>query len=174
MDGEKNAYGVIFATETGWVGVSGSSRGLLALVLPRPSREEVRALLGKGRNLLPYSPAFSRGLIERLRAYFAGNRVEFPDHLDLSGATSFQRVVWEVTRLIPYGDTRSYAWLAEKVARPRAYRAVGQTMKSNPLPVIIPCHRIICSDGSLGGFDGGTYLKEQLLLMEKHALRLHC
>ena len=128
------------------------------------------AVLGKGVDFMPDSLAVFHSLVERLRAYFAGRRVDFPDRLDLSGATSFQRAVWEVTRLIPYGETRSYAWLAEKVDRPRAYRAVGQAMGSNPLPVIVPCHRVICSDGSLGGFGSGTNLKERLICLEKQAI----
>jgi len=65
--------------------------------------------------------------MERFRAYFAGHRIDFPDELDLSGATPFQRRVWEVTRLIPYGDTRSYLWVAEQIKQPGAARAVGQT-----------------------------------------------
>ncbi|MFO8143154.1 MAG: methylated-DNA--[protein]-cysteine S-methyltransferase [Dehalococcoidales bacterium] len=165
--GEKHVSGVVFDTEMGWVGVSSSPLGLRALVLPRSSREEARELLGKGVGFIPESATVVRSLVERLRAYFAGRPVEFPDRLDLSGATAFQHMVWETARLIPYGETRSYAWLGEKVDRPRAYRAVGQAMGSNPLPVIVPCHRVIRSDGSPGGFGEGTHLKEQLLRLEK-------
>ncbi|GAI87660.1 unnamed protein product, partial [marine sediment metagenome] len=73
---------------------------------------------------------------------------------------------WEETRLIPYGETRSYAWVAKQVGKPKAARAVGQAMGSNPLPIIIPCHRVITSNGKLGGFGGGLEMKRQLLSLE--------
>jgi len=109
------------------------------------------------------SPQRFQDLAERLRAYYAGHKVDFPDELDLSTATSFQREVWEATRLIPYGETRSYKWVA---AKPKAVRAVGQALGKNPLPVIIPCHRVLASNGGLGGFGGGLDTKRFLLQME--------
>jgi len=96
----------------------------------------------------------------------------FPDRLDLSGATPFQRMVWEATRLIPYGETRSYAWVAGQVNKPGAARAVGQALGRNPLPIIIPCHRVIRGDGSLGGFSNGLEVKERLLHLENPAFEL--
>jgi len=101
--------------------------------------------------------------------YFSGHRVTFPDELDLSGATAFQREVWEVTRLILYGETRSYAWVAEQIRKPQAVRAVGQALGRNPLPTIIPCHRVITSDGKLGGFSDGVEMKRHLLGLEASA-----
>ncbi|MCD5397397.1 MGMT family protein [candidate division NPL-UPA2 bacterium] len=86
--------------------------------------------------------------------------------IDLSGYTPFQRKVWEVVRNIPRGETRSYKWVAEKAGHPRAVRAAGQALKKNPLPGIIPCHRVICSDGSLGGFSQGLKKKRELLHAE--------
>ncbi|MCK4261940.1 MGMT family protein [bacterium] len=80
----------------------------------------------------------------------------------------FQRRVWEVVKTIPYGQTRSYKWVAEKSGNPKASRAVGQALKKNPIPGIIPCHRVIRSNGSLGGFSpfGGRRRKRGLLLSE--------
>ena len=82
------------------------------------------------------------------------------------GGTPFQRRVWKAIASIPWGETRSYAWLARKAGSPRAYRAAAQACGANPLPRIIPCHRVIASDGTLGGFSGGLSLKRKLLMLE--------
>ena len=108
----------------------------------------------------------------RLKDYFNGNRVDFPDKLNLSGATPFQREVWQAARRIPYGETRSYAWVAGQMRKPEAARAVGQALGRNLLPVIIPCHRVIASNGGAGGFSGGLEMKRFLLNLEvKTAVR---
>ena len=107
--------------------------------------------------------------MERLKTYFSGYKVTFPDKLDLSGATPFQRKVWEITTIIPYGETRSYAWVAEQMGKSGAARAVGQALGTNPLPIIIPCHRVIASDGKLCGFGGGVERKRYLLSLEASA-----
>lgn len=107
--------------------------------------------------------------MERLKAYLSGHRTTFPDKLDLSQATHFQHEVWEKTRLIPYGETRSYAWVAEQIKKPRAMRAVGQALGKNPIPIIVPCHRVVASDGKLGGFGGGVEMKRHLLSLESSA-----
>jgi methylated-DNA-[protein]-cysteine S-methyltransferase len=101
----------------------------------------------------------------QLREYFAGRRREFDLALLMPG-TAFQRAVWSTLRLIPYGTTISYAELARRVGKPRAVRAVGSANGSNPLPIVVPCHRVIGSDGSLTGFGGGLDLKHQLLSLE--------
>jgi len=105
-------------------------------------------------------------LVARLRTYFSGHKVSFPDQLDLSGATPFQRQVWEKTRLIPFGETRSYSWVAEQIKQPGAVRAVGQALGRNPLPIIIPCHRVITADGKPCGYTGGLDMKRFLLRLE--------
>jgi methylated-DNA-[protein]-cysteine S-methyltransferase len=81
-------------------------------------------------------------------------------------ATPFQKGVWEMVKTIPYGQTRTYKWVAEKIGNPEAFRAVGQALKKNPLPGIIPCHRVIRSDGKLGGFSKGLKEKARLLKLE--------
>ena len=88
-------------------------------------------------------------------------------NIDLSGYANFQRVVWRVVQEIPEGETRSYAWVAGKIGRPRAARAVGQALKRNPYPGLIPCHRVICSSGMLGGFSQGLNMKKTLLERER-------
>ena len=160
---------LIFNTATGWLGILGSVKGLRLITLPQPSAQEACRLLGNSLNQASWSPHSFGNLVERLRIYFGGRRVAFPDELDLSPATPFQREVWEMTRLIPYGETRSYTWVAEQVGKPGAVRAVGQALGRNPLSIIIPCHRVVSRDGKLGGFGGGLEMKRYLLSLEASA-----
>jgi len=157
---------ITFNTDMGWVGILSSARGLLRSTLPQSSAREARQLLGDSVNKATWSPHLFEDLVERLRIYFNGHRVDFLDKPDLSRATPFQREVWEITKLIPYGKTRSYSWVAEQVKKPKAARAVGQAMSRNPLPIIIPCHRVLNIDGKLGGFGGGLEMKRHLLDLE--------
>ena len=157
---------ITFETDMGWVGVLASPKGLLATTLPRPSAEDARLALGRKANEAARSPGRFAGLIERLKAYFHGEKVEFSDELDLSTVTPFRREVWLSAGRIPYGETRSYLWVAGQMGRPEAARAVGQALGRNPLPVIVPCHRVVASDGTLGGFTGGLELKRRLLRLE--------
>lgn len=155
----------------GWVGVLGSNSGLLKVTLPQPLARQAERLLGGGVGKAVCSDDFFAGLMERLRSYFAGQRPAFNDELDLSPATAFQREVWQLTRLIPYGETRSYGWIAEKLGKAGAGRAVGQALASNPLPIIVPCHRVVAKDGRLGGYRGGVGKKGYLLRLESSGAR---
>ena len=157
---------IIFESKMGWVGILASWKGLLSIALPQPSAEETGLQLGEQVNQAIWSPELFADLVLRLQAYFSGRQVSFPDELDLSAATPFQREVWAATRLIPYGETRSYRWVAEQTKRPKAMRAVGQALGKNPLPIVVPCHRVITSGGKLGGFRGGLTMKEHLLRQE--------
>jgi len=161
---------IIFNTDMGWMGILGSAKGLLRTTLPHPSAQEIRQLFGDNIKQASRSPRLFADLIQRLKLYFGGYKVNFPDRLDLSGATDFQRKVWETTRLIPYGETRSYAWVAEQIKQPGALRAVGQALGRNPLPIIVPCHRVVASNGKLGGFSNGIEMKKRLLYLEGSAV----
>ncbi len=86
--------------------------------------------------------------------------------VDWSLLTAFQRSVYQVACAIPPGTVRSYGWVAERLGKPRAARAVGQALAANPVPLLVPCHRVVASDGSLGGFTAGIAWKQQLLEME--------
>jgi len=110
-------------------------------------------------------------VIEQLREYFAGNRTRFELTLRPHGSR-FQRAVWSELEAIPYGQTISYKQLAERIGQPKAVRAVGAANGANPIPIIIPCHRVIGSDGSLTGFGGGLPLKKRLLALESRQLSL--
>ena len=115
----------------------------------------------------------SRGAVgeaaRQLREYFAGRRVEFDLPLAPEG-TEFQRDVWRRLREIPYGETISYGELARRVGNPKASREVGAANGSNPIPIVIPCHRVIGSNGKLTGFGGGLPTKQRLLALEARQL----
>jgi len=101
-----------------------------------------------------------------LRAYFARRLRSFAAPCDLRGLPPFTRAVLKTTAQIPYGEVRSYRWVAQRLGRPRAARAVGNALARNPIPIIIPCHRVIRSDGSLGGYALGLNRKRELLWLE--------
>lgn len=143
-----------------------SDAGVRSLLLPRTRREHVHLLHGAPNVVL------GRTLLNALKCYFAGIAVDFSNiPLDLGDATAFRREVWLAARAIPWGKTASYAGLAERMGRtPGAARAVGQALGANPIPIIIPCHRILAADGSLGGFSAGLDWKRELLRIENVAL----
>jgi len=118
-------------------------------------------LHGSKRALAPY--------IRELNDYFAGQRREFSIPLDLRG-TDFQLACWHALLEIPYGETRSYRDIAQAIGHPHAYRAVGMSNNRNPVAIVVPCHRVIASSGSLCGYGGGLDIKQKLLDLEKDSL----
>ena len=158
-------------TRIGWIGLGLEDGAVSACTLPRPRREEaLEAMLALGAEE-PADPSELGDLPERLRRYAQGEAVDLSDGVRIATGTPFQRDVWRVLSEIPRGETRSYAWVAQRIARPRAVRAVGQAVGSNPLPVLVPCHRVVASDGSLGGYGGGLRMKEELLRLEGAKVR---
>ena len=160
------SYYIIFDTAAGWLGILGSPGGLLGTTLPQRSTQTARQMLGHDISRATEAPHLFHDLMQRFRAYFDGKIIAFPDRLEISAATPFQRSVWEAARLIPYGETRSYGWIAQQIGNPKSGRAVGQALGKNPLPIIVPCHRVLAGDGRLGGFTGGIETKQQLLRLE--------
>jgi len=114
-----------------------------------------------------YDPTAFSDVATQLDAYFAGELTDFALPLAPEG-TSFQLTVWEALQSIPYGETISYGELAQEIGRPTAYRAVGAANGRNPLPIVIPCHRVIGQDGSLTGYGGGLRFKKALLSLERN------
>jgi len=110
-------------------------------------------------------------LLSELEGYFEGKRREFTFPFALAGGTDFERKVWLALRDIPYGETRSYKWLSEHIGHPKASRAVGQALSKNPLPIVLPCHRVIESGGKLGGFSPDISIKRRLLDLEYYYFR---
>ena len=160
-------YYTVFKTKLGWIGVLASKMGLLAVTLPQTTQQRAFNSLGEHAQQTISSPELFSDLTERFQNYYSGKKATFPDKLDFFNATAFQTLVWEATRLIPYGETRSYGWVANQIGRQHAARAVGQALGKNPFLIIIPCHRVIAGDGSLGGFGGGLEMKRKLLELEK-------
>ena len=108
-----------------------------------------------------------RGIVNALRGIIDGSRREFPYPLDLNQGTPFERRVWEQVRAIPWGSTTTYGALCRRLGlTPSASRAVGRAVAANPLPPVIPCHRVIAANGRLGGYSGGIDIKEHLLRVE--------
>ena len=126
-----------------------------------------RSIHGNIRINIQRNDSFLKYEMNLLKTYFNGKQVDFDFPLDLSSGTPFQIMVWNKLKEIPYGECRSYKWVAEEIGNPRAARAVGMANNKNPLPPVIPCHRVIGSDGSLTGYASGLHVKKYLLEMEK-------
>jgi O-6-methylguanine DNA methyltransferase len=156
----------IFKTKFGWVGIEKSDRGLIRIILPRRSKERVIKLLGGGKGSF-CGDNLIRCVKKDLIAYLDGERICFDYPVDLRTLSLFVGKVLKIVKAIPHGKTRSYLWVAEKMGGRQFARSVGQALSKNPLPIVIPCHRVIKSDGSIGGFTGGTSLKRKLLAIEK-------
>ena len=164
-------YGIVALAE-GYVGLAATSRGLSRLTLPHATEAQAFGALGVDvrDNFSRDDDAFAE-LAARLDRYYAGEPVEFDDvALDLSDVTLFRRQVLETVRAIPRGQVKSYGQIAAEVGRPTGARAVGGAMGSNPVCVVVPCHRVIASDGGLGGFGGRIDLKERMLAFEQATL----
>jgi methylated-DNA-[protein]-cysteine S-methyltransferase len=156
-------------TRLGWVGVGLEGRAIRATTLPRARREQALEDMAQRGAVEPAEETQAAEAVEMVRRWFAGEAVDLGLRLDLPGGTAFQRAVWRGILEIPRGETRSYGWLAERIGRPGAARAVGQAVGANPLPLLVPCHRVVASDGGLGGFGGGAdslKMKEALLRLE--------
>ena len=161
-------------SSVGEIAVLCSDRGLREVTV-RPRREPVR---GRSRSVTAAAEARSvqstanaggvlaRQALTEIGEYLAGRRRQFTIPLDLEG-TPFQVRVWKALLEIPYGETRSYGAIARRIGRPQAARAVGSANRSNPIPIIVPCHRVIAGDGSLGGYAGGLEMKTRLLRLEQ-------
>jgi len=155
-------------TSAGWVGIAWSVRGLVAMTLPQPTEAEVLRRLPAGSGLEVKAPPGLdvAVLTDKLRRYFDGESVGFDEPLDPGIGSDFQRRVWAITRAIPRGRTRTYGAIAWDAGSPRGARAVGQAMARNPWPIVVPCHRVLGSDGRLTGFGGGLHMKQRMLAME--------
>ncbi len=162
---------ILCETKLGWVGAVIRGGHISATILPAPDRERALQELVDLGGRAPAEGATAATISERLRRCTEGDGREFTaGELDMDGATPFQQAVWRAMLEIPRGQTRSYAWVAERIGRPGAARAVGQAVGSNRLPIVVPCHRVIGSDGSLHGFGGGLPMKSALLQREGVAL----
>ena len=155
-----------FKSPFGWSGVARSPHGIARVVFGKSSEAEVESLI---RNDLTAtkSDAGLSDATDQLMWYFSGERVNFALELDPQAGTDFQKAVWNATYQIPYGEVRSYSWVAHQIGKPKATRAVGTAEGANPLPIIVPCHRVLRSNGALGGYSAGLHWKPKLLALER-------
>ena len=151
----------------GWMVLLGGEDGLKRASL-KPTPQEAIEDMGMDLDGAEDDPNAFPAVVECLHRYTAGDRTALDEiGLDFSGVTPFFSAAWNACRSIPAGETRSYAWLAAEAGSPLAMRAAGQAMARNRFSLIIPCHRVIASDGGLGGYGGGGLgVKARLLQME--------
>jgi O-6-methylguanine DNA methyltransferase len=157
-----------FTTEWGWSAIVAGSGGLQATFLPHRTKAALEADVARRYPQAKPSARLLPELVRTIQAYFAGEPVRFNVRLDLTGLGDFRRRVFAACRKIPRGKTATYADLARAAGSPKAARAVGSAMANNPLPLIVPCHRVVRSDGSIGGFSApqGERLKRRLIRIE--------
>lgn len=165
-------YSTVVSSSVGPLFLATSQKGLVALEFEkrvpgqqtiRPNPRDLRAENGHLR--FEESASALRPYTRELEEYFAGDRREFSFALDLRG-TEFQLACWRALLAIPYGETRTYADIARAVGRPQGFRAVGMANNRNPVAIVVPCHRVIASDGTLCGYGGGLDVKRKLLELE--------
>jgi len=157
----------VIASPVGHVGLAATPKGLCRLDTRLASEDDFLARLSGLGHRPQKNPAAFNHVIEELEAYFAGKLRRFTSPLDLSAGTEFQRRVWRELLTIPYGQTRSYEWLARAAGRPQGARAVGNANGKNPLSIIVPCHRVVRKSGDLGGYASGPETKRYLLDLEQ-------
>ena len=158
----------VFKNPIGLTGLVASPNGLLGLINKLPNEKFIEFFLknltiGKAKK----NPSEFKDIINQFSYYFDGKLKYFDYPLDLQLGTQFQQKVWKKLITIPYGETRSYKWLATSIKNPHATRAVGNANGKNPLSIIIPCHRVVRENGELGGYTGGTNIKNFLLKLEQ-------
>jgi len=165
-DGALDAAYDLVDSPLGPLFVASTERGVCRISFdPEPEREEERLARGFGARVLRAPRAIDPAR-RQLSSYFEGDLREFELPLDLRLYAEFQRAVLELLGRVPYGSTTTYGALAAGAGRPRAARAVGMVMNRNPIPIVLPCHRVVGSTGKLVGYAGGLERKEQLLRLE--------
>ena len=153
----------------GWMAILGKNRAVEQLVFGHSTRARAIAALDEGMVRQAGHALWNAALVRRLQAYAEGEPEDFRDvQVDLDGLSRFRRRVFEACRQIPYGETLSYAELAVRAGFPKAFRAVGNCLAANRVPLIIPCHRVVCSNGQIGRFSapGGGRMKRRLIQLE--------
>ena len=162
---------IALTTIEGWypLGVRVGTEGLLAVVWGEAAERLTAGVVGAGNEVVANALRCAASQwLAHLRAYFAGTRREFPLEIAWGALPPFQRAVLQAVAAIPYGETRTYGQIAAAVGRPKAARAVGRAVATNPMPIVIPCHRVVGHNGALHGYSGpgGLATKARLLALE--------
>ena len=170
---DPTVYYSLLSTPFGKIGVAAGRRGIFRISLNEPNFASFRDLIQREYSgaTLRQDKRFS-SLAAKFRTYFSGQVLKSGNRINLREGTRFQQRVWHTLQSIPYGQTRSYRSIAESIGHPQSSRAVGNACGRNPLPILIPCHRVVKTDGQLGGFTGGVDLKRRLLALERFGPRL--
>jgi len=164
LETDRSAATLLVNSPVGRLGLVASDTGLAWIQFHGAGRTEAEQA-EPGRRPAPAATSILEETARQLDNYFAGRLRRFDLPLSPSG-TPFQREVWEALCAIPYGETRTYGEMAETIGRPKAVRAVGAANGANPIPIVVPCHRVIGADGSLTGYGGGMEIKKRLLALE--------
>lgn len=161
-------YTTEFPTPFGVMKAASTEQGLAYLELPRANGRGFEGWLRRHARKIEVcvDAEANQGVVQQVVEFLSGERSAFDLALDLR-CTSFQRRVYDALCAIPYGETRSYAEQAAAIGAPKAVRAVGTADGANPVPLVVPCHRVVASNGKLGGYGGGLEMKEKLLAMEQ-------
>jgi methylated-DNA-[protein]-cysteine S-methyltransferase len=147
----------IFESSVGKIFLTFSGKALVEVSFDKPS------------NIAYKKGAAPKSFVRELESYFSGKKTVFRQDIKLTKGTDFEKSIWLLLKKIPYGETRSYKWVAEKIGNPSAVRAVGQALSKNPLPIVLPCHRVVESSGSIGGYSSGVNRKVRLLELEYYS-----
>ena len=165
---DDSLYRCLHESPVGWIALLGTNRGLQRISLQAEPQDALSGL-GDAAGLAEDNSDVFTAALSALDDYFAGDMSALDRiKVDLTGASPFFSAAWEACCSIPPGETRSYQWLAEAAGNPKASRAAGQAMARNPLPLVIPCHRVVGSNGGLHGYGGGGVgVKARLLELER-------
>ena len=168
MSNASPLYRCLHESPVGWIALLGTGEGLQRVSLQAEPQDALAGLGEAGESTEDRPDVFAEALAA-LDDYFAGDTSALARiQVDLTGASPFFSAAWEACCSIPPGETRSYQWLAEAAGNPKASRAAGQAMARNPLPLVIPCHRVVGSNGGLHGYGGGGVgVKARLLELER-------
>lgn len=163
---EKNLIAIYGKMIPGWgkLWIAATQKGICHIQLNGKLQELLQSLPNKSYTFKPLYHI--KSVFRLIESYLCGEMDHLDFKIDLLKATPFQKKVWKAAQKIPYGEKKSYLWVAKKLGHTKAPRAVGQALKKNPIPLIIPCHRVIASHGKLGGFTPGTQMKRRLLALE--------
>jgi len=153
------------------MGVVQGEQGIKRILLPSPHAQDVVSDITAQFPDSSRNDRALRPLAKMLASYYHGKRFSADIPLDWSGSKSFCSAVWQAAQSIPWGEVRTYQWLSLYLKKPRAFRAVGSALGKNPFPLVVPCHRVIRSDGTLGGFSAPTGIRLKRSLLELEGIR---
>ena len=167
-------YYDVFQTNFGWVGIIGDTKTIHKITLPVPDKISCEIECINSNQSLKHKPNYLRNLQQDLIRYYQGEKISFANILlDLINTKDFPKNVLTICRSIPYGEVRTYKWIAKTMGNPKLARPIGNVLSTNNHPIVIPCHRVIRSDGNIGGFAGKIHpksLKHYLLKLEGNNL----